>query len=271
MNAATSTAGLIQATQQAYSRKWTFLVVFLLVLIAMVRICQVTGFIPNPVYVQIPTLRGTSPATTIPELPLQKSPLAAVVGADRGFTLQSQGETSGTSQSQGTSGSSVGSSAHAPADGSLNMNGEMPVKIVASSIGLSATIANPATTNIEKLDEYLLSGAVRYPTSATLGQNGNVVIFGHSSYLPVVINRAYKTFDGIQKLKTGDHITVYSSTHSYTYSVTNVAQESVGSGAGIPLTTNGPTLTLATCDSFGKKTDRFVVTATLVGSSALGS
>ena len=150
------------------------------------------------------------------------------------------------------------------------MNGELPVKISIASIGLSAKISNPATTDVNALDQYLLSGAARYPTSSTLDQEGNVILFGHSSYLPVVVNKAYKTFDGIQKLKAGDEIKVYSATHVYTYAVTSVAQQSATSD-GIPLTTSGHILTLATCDSFGQKTDRFVVTATLVGSSALGS
>jgi sortase (surface protein transpeptidase) len=60
-------------------------------------------------------------------------------------------------------------------------------------------------------------------------------------------------------------------TKEYVYAVTSVQQESAASNDSIPLTTTGHTLTLATCDSFGKKTDRFVVTSTLVGSYALGT
>ena len=158
----------------------------------------------------------------------------------------------------------------APVTGALNMNGELPTKIVIAKIGLSAPIANPATTDVNALDQYLLSGAARYPTSATLDQQGNVILFGHSSYLPVVVNQHFKTFDGIQNLKEGDLITVYGSTHVYTYSVMSEQKQNASSDS-IPLTTTGHTLTLATCDSFGQKSDRFVVTATLVGSSALGS
>ena len=112
----------------------------------------------------------------------------------------------------------------------------------------------------------------RYPTSAELGQdNGNVVIFGHSSYLPVVRNQAYKTFDGIQNLKAGDLIIVYSSDEAYTYTVAAVQKESAASDAGIPLAVSGKILTLATCNSFGAKSDRFVVTANFVESHPLGS
>jgi LPXTG-site transpeptidase (sortase) family protein len=146
---------------------------------------------------------------------------------------------------------------------------EEPVKIEIPSISLSATIANPETTDVEKLDQYLLKGAVRYPTSALLGQkDGNVILFGHSSYLPIVNNQAYKTFDGIQKLHAGDSITVYSSDRAYTYAVDTVTKEDSNSAA-LPLTVSGAHLTLSTCDSFAEKTDRFVVTAHLVSSAAL--
>jgi LPXTG-site transpeptidase (sortase) family protein len=141
---------------------------------------------------------------------------------------------------------------------------EVPVKIEIASIGLSATISNPSSTDLEVLDHALLTGAVRYPTSAKLGEEGNVILFGHSSYLPIVNNQAYKTFDGIQKLKEGDRITVSSGTTAYTYAVTSVEKESAANEDGIPLITNGHILTLATCNSFGTKSDRFVVTATLV-------
>ena len=141
----------------------------------------------------------------------------------------------------------------------------LPTEITIPAIGLSATVANPATTDAGVLDKDLLSGAVRYPTSALLGEPGNVVIFGHSSYLPVVRNQAYKTFDGIQKLVPGDVITVSSAGRDYTYAVRGVAKESAD-GAAISLSVEGSVLTLSTCDSFATKSDRFVVTADFVES-----
>ena len=148
---------------------------------------------------------------------------------------------------------------------------ELPMKIEIEKIGLVATIANPETTNVEVLDKGLLKGAVRYPTSAKLGEAGNVVLFGHSSYLPVVGNQAYKTFNGIQKLVAGDVITVYSADTAYTYRVRDVSKESAASDAGINLAVTNRVLTLATCDSFGKKSDRFVVTADFVESNSVSA
>ncbi len=146
---------------------------------------------------------------------------------------------------------------------------ELPTKIDIPAINLTATIANPTTTAVEVLDRDLLMGAVRYPTSAKLGETGNVVLFGHSSYLPIVGNQAYKTFDGIQKLAAGDTVIVYAADTAYTYRVRGVAKESAASDAGIDLAVAGRVLTLATCNSFGAKTDRFVVTADFVESHAI--
>jgi len=147
---------------------------------------------------------------------------------------------------------------------------ELPIKIVIPAIGLSATIANPTTTDAVILDRNLLKGAVRYPTSSRLGETGNVVLFGHSSYLPIVGNQAYKTFNGIQKLSVGDAITIFSSSAAYAYQVRSVAKESAND-AVITLSVTGKVLTLATCNSFAEKTDRFVVVADFVESHPASS
>ncbi len=147
---------------------------------------------------------------------------------------------------------------------------ELPTKITIPAIGLSAAISNPTTTNVGTLDADLLKGAVRYPTSAELGEQGNVVLFGHSSYLLIPGDDAYKTFDGIQKLKAGDTITVSSLTQEYTYRVRSVSKENTSDGV-IPLSVSGRVLTLSTCNSFATKSDRFVVVADFVESHAIPS
>ena len=148
---------------------------------------------------------------------------------------------------------------------------ELPTKIAIPAINLSASVVNPTTTDIETLDKSLFSGAVRYPTSARLGETGNVVLFGHSSYLPIVNNQAYKTFNGIQKLVAGDTITVYSAGAAYTYRVRSVAKENAASNTGISLATASRVLTLVTCNSFAAKEDRFVVTADFVESHSVSA
>jgi len=147
---------------------------------------------------------------------------------------------------------------------------ELPVKVEIPAIKLDVEIRNPESTDVATLDAALLTGAVRYPTSAKLGEEGNVVLFGHSSYLPVVNNEAFKAFNEIQKLEKGDRITVHGETATFVYAVREVTSADAESDA-IPLVAEGHVLTLATCDSFGKKTDRFVVVADLVESYPLAS
>ena len=147
---------------------------------------------------------------------------------------------------------------------------EAPTRIIADSISLDVTVANPLSTNVDTLDADLLKGAVRYPTSAKLGVDGTVLIFGHSSYLPIVHNQAYKTFDGIQNLKVGAIVSVYSAGHEYRYAVTSVKVADATSDV-VELPTNGKHLVLVTCDSFASKSNRFVVTADFVGTYALAS
>ena len=148
--------------------------------------------------------------------------------------------------------------------GSQSAEGELPVRVVANKVGLDVSVSNTDSTDVDTLDSLLLKGAVRYPTSATLGVEGTVLIFGHSSYLPIVHNQNYKAFDGIQNLKAGDTVSVYSGAYEYRYSVTGVrladATEDV-----VELPAQGKHLALVTCDSFGTKSNRWVVTADLMG------
>ena len=146
-----------------------------------------------------------------------------------------------------------------------NTSLELPVRIVAKTIGLDKIVANPDATDVETLDKALLDGTVRYPTSAKLGEEGTVLIFGHSSYLPIVHNQNYKAFNGIQNLKEGATVSVYSATTEYRYAVKSVRLANATEDI-IELPATGKFLTLVTCDSFGKKTDRYVVTAELQGS-----
>ena len=90
-----------------------------------------------------------------------------------------------------------------------------------------------------------------------------MLIFGHSSHLPVVHNQAFKAFNDIQKLEKGDPIFVVGKDKVYIYAVEKVEEANTASDA-IALDVKGAKLTLATCNNFGSKEDRFILTATLV-------
>lgn len=136
----------------------------------------------------------------------------------------------------------------------------VPTRIVIKNIGVDTVINNPNTTTIEGLDSALLSGAVRYPGTARLGEKATMFLFGHQSYLPVVKNKAFKAFNDLQKLQTGDTIEVYSGTSVYEYQVEEVSLVDA-SQALIPLVQDEQILMLSTCNSFGDPGERYVVKA----------
>lgn len=140
-----------------------------------------------------------------------------------------------------------------------------PDRLIIPSLGTDLPVSNPQTRNIQTLDEELKQAVVRYPDAATLGeQGGNVLVFGHSSHLPIVRNQLYKAFNDIETLKIGDTIQAVSGRDVYTYHVTRVYEASANDDS-IPLDVIGHRITLLTCDTFGKKSDRFVVEAEFIG------
>jgi LPXTG-site transpeptidase (sortase) family protein len=148
------------------------------------------------------------------------------------------------------------------------VTGELPKTLSIDTLGHTLTVYNPASRSVSSLDTALLSGVVRHPDSAELGQDGNVFILGHSSYLPVVHNKNYQAFNGIQNLKWGDTIRVKSATTEYVYRVEKV-YKAKASGLVIPVAGEGKHLTLATCNSFGTTDDRFIVEASLQSTKPL--
>jgi LPXTG-site transpeptidase (sortase) family protein len=143
-----------------------------------------------------------------------------------------------------------------------------PDRLVIPALGKDLPVSNPQTTNIEALDEALKSSVVRYPTSGLLGEDGtNTLIFGHSSYLPVVRNKLYKAFNEIQDLKVGDKIEAVAEGTVYEYKVVRVYRASALDDS-IALTVGKHRITLLTCNSFGEKSDRWVVEAEFVGISS---
>jgi LPXTG-site transpeptidase (sortase) family protein len=145
---------------------------------------------------------------------------------------------------------------------------ELPIKLTIPAFDRVVTVLNPETRDIVALDAELLKGVVRHPDSARLGEEGNVVILGHSSYLPNVMNRNFQALNGVQKMKWGDIIELESESTIYTYRVEKVYQAKA-SGVTIPTDVKGKRLTLVTCNSFGAKEDRFIVEAKLLSEKAL--
>jgi LPXTG-site transpeptidase (sortase) family protein len=140
---------------------------------------------------------------------------------------------------------------------------ELPLYISVPSLGIATTIESPETTSVTVLDNALSRGPVYYRGSGTPG-NRNMFIFGHSTGFSIVNNKAYKVFNNIKNAKVGDPIYIQTSSGTHTYTVQNVKKVSKYS-TWVQFNSEKPLLTLSTCDSFGKASDRYVLEATYVG------
>lgn len=218
-------------------RPWEFLVVFLVVFFALSVFLFAIDFVPE-------STGSHSNNTNIAQ--------AATVTLSASAPIQPVVVTN-----------AVGTS-HVATSPTASRTPNAPVRVVISKVGIDTSVGNPVSTNVEALDTALLNGAVRYPGSALLGDNGTVFIFGHQSYLPIVHNQAFKAFNDLQNVRIGDEIIVYSSVSKYHYRVSSIDYVDAGDTA-IELGNGAPTLTLITCDSFGKqKTKRYEVKADLI-------
>lgn len=147
------------------------------------------------------------------------------------------------------------------------INTEIPITIKIPSIDVDVEVYNPQSTSTEVLDSFLAKGAVHYPGSGNLGF-GNVFIFGHNTRLSIVNNPGFKAFNGLKDLKEGDLIDVYSVSSIFSYKVSSVKIEGADK-ALVVFDTDVHKLTLSTCDTFGAKSDRYVVEAKYIGKKAL--
>jgi LPXTG-site transpeptidase (sortase) family protein len=144
----------------------------------------------------------------------------------------------------------------------------LPVSISIAKIEKTIAVLNPSSRNIAELDTALLDGVVRHPDSATMTQEGNVFILGHSSYLPNVFNKNFQAFNGIQNLEWGDVIEVSTADTVYEYRVEKVYRAKA-QDVTVPIANTGNMLTLATCNSFGSVDDRYIVEAKQISSRVI--
>jgi LPXTG-site transpeptidase (sortase) family protein len=141
-----------------------------------------------------------------------------------------------------------------------------PVRVIFDELDSRVVpVLNPKSRDVAVLDEALLKGVVRHPDSADFERTGTIFLFGHSSYLPHVVNKNFQAFNGIEKMRWGDIVRLESESREYIYRVDRVYKVSAHD-AEVKIETGKAKLTLVTCDSFGAKSDRFILEATLINS-----
>lgn len=146
----------------------------------------------------------------------------------------------------------------------------LPERIAIPSINLDLAVQNPDTRDLAELDEILKDGPARFSGSAKVGEaGGNVIIFAHSSRVPVVHNQMYKAFNRISELVAGDTVTIEADGKKHLYMVTSVKKVDA-SDTRIDMSKSlGTRLTLITCDTLTSKDARFVLEASFIGTYTL--
>jgi len=139
----------------------------------------------------------------------------------------------------------------------------LPDHIFINKIGVDAKVLNPETRDTAVLDRALLEGVVRYPGSGGFDDNSNMFLFGHSTGYRIVQNQAFKSFNRLEELQIGDVVSITSGNTEYRYKVVSVSRVNKNEEL-VEFTSGKKMLTLSTCDSFGEKSDRFVVRAEFV-------
>ena len=147
----------------------------------------------------------------------------------------------------------------------LVVSGVEPEQIVIPEIDLDLPVQNIESRDVAVLDEHLKDGPVRYVDSARLGEEGNVLIFAHTSHLPVVKNQMYKAFNRVPELGPGDAIRISGGGREYLYNVVSVEQMDIEDPTStISLAKEGKRLTLVTCDTLTGKSARYILEAQYV-------
>ena len=142
-------------------------------------------------------------------------------------------------------------------------------RVIIPRINKSVPIINISTESLIKRDwdaleseiqEALRDGVVHYPGTARAGQQGNVVITGHSSYFPWDPGRFKDVFALLHEVNVGDTIIIYNEQEKFLYEVyeTKVVQPN---DVKVLTQSGEDRLTLITCTPVGTNLRRLIVLA----------
>ncbi len=135
-------------------------------------------------------------------------------------------------------------------------------KIIIPKINLEApVIYDVETIEEDDIQQGLENGVVHYPTTPNPGEQGNAVIFGHSS--GNILNKGkYKfAFILLRSLENGDTFIVQKDGKRYVYKVYNKYVTSPTDFSVLGPTDRDATMTLITCDPPGTSTNRLIIQA----------
>ena len=140
---------------------------------------------------------------------------------------------------------------------------EKPNSISIPKIGIEAPIVFPENADEKKLIEELDNGVVHYPGSPFPGNNGQVVLLGHSAPLGWPKLRYDWVFSDLNKLEVGDEIFISFEKCQYQYRVSE--KFFLDKGQEVPESSGNykSTLVLISCWPPGKNIRRIAVLSIL--------
>lgn len=116
------------------------------------------------------------------------------------------------------------------------------------------------------IQKALRNGVIHYPGTKLPGEDGNIVITGHSSYYAWDPGRFKDVFALLHDVRQGDRIVVYFNQKKYIYEVSNI-KVVLPKDVDILGPSKSEQLTLITCTPIGTNLKRLIVTAKLVEKS----
>ncbi|MFC1615984.1 sortase [Patescibacteria group bacterium] len=145
-------------------------------------------------------------------------------------------------------------------------------RLVIPRIDQNIPIVNVSSENLIKRDWSALEkdlqgalqdGVVHYPGTSLPGQNGNVVITGHSSYFPWDAGRFKDVFALLHDVVVGDKILVYHEQKKYIYEISEI-KVVLPQDIKVLQQTEDDQITLITCTPVGTNLKRLIVVGKLL-------
>jgi len=145
--------------------------------------------------------------------------------------------------------------------GQINYNPN-PNSIIVSKINVKAPLIMAVGTTQKELNQALNQGVIIYPGSALPGQNGEVLLSGHSSTYPWIKTEYGQVFALLDRLEAGNTVSLVYDNLQYDYRI--IQKEVLPPNAVVLSAAQEPTLTLVTCWPIGTTLKRLVIRGELI-------
>jgi sortase A len=140
-----------------------------------------------------------------------------------------------------------------------------PMELIIPKINVRTPIVFPKDSSVQGVLKSLEGGVGVYPGSIMPGQDGRMILLGHSSLASWYNGDYARVFALLKNLEAGDEFTIVSGGNQYTYKVfSNRVLKPAATDAYLADPARGSVLELITCDPVGSAANRRIVSAVLL-------